>query len=69
MVIAFYVIGGLLMHSYFKRSHPRDYKAMSFLQYNTMMFFWLTMLSLPVKMLARLAFNIKYVLVTPWFNI
>jgi len=69
VVIAFYVVGGLLMHSYFKRTHPRDYKQMSFLQYNLMMFFWLTMLSLPVKMLARLVFNIKYVLVTPWFNI
>ncbi len=69
VVGAFYAIGGLIMHSYFKRTHPRDYKLMSFVQYNTMMFFWLTMLSLPVKMLARLAFNIKYVLVTPWFNI
>lgn len=27
------------------------------------------MLSLPVKMFLRLAFNVKYVLVTPWFNI
>src|SRR5207237_935888 len=69
VVGAFYTVGGLIMHSYFKRTHPRDYKQMSFLQYNTMMFFWLTMLALPVKMAARLAFNIKYVMVTPWFNI
>ena len=27
------------------------------------------MLGLPVKMFLRLAFNVKYVLVTPWFNI
>jgi hypothetical protein len=27
------------------------------------------MLSLPVKILARLMFRIKYVWVTPWFNI
>ena len=27
------------------------------------------MLSLPAKMFLRLAFNVKYILVTPWFNI
>ena len=27
------------------------------------------MMSLPVKMFLRLAFNVKYVLVTPWINI
>ena len=69
VVGAYYVVGGLLLHSFFKRTHPRDYKHMSFLQYNLMMFFFLTMIALPVKILARLVFNIKYVMVTPWFNI
>ena len=27
------------------------------------------MMSLPVKMFLRLAFNVKYILVTPWINI
>jgi len=27
------------------------------------------MLALPLKMLLRLAFNIKYVWITPWFNV
>jgi len=30
---------------------------------------FLTMLAVPVKVLLRLLFNIKYVWVTPWFNI
>jgi hypothetical protein len=34
-----------------------------------MMFFFLTMVALPLKILIRLALNIKYVWVTPWFNI
>ena len=42
---------------------------MSVLQYVTMQFFLVIMLSLPVKILARLVFRIKYVWVTPWFNI
>ena len=32
-------------------------------------FLFLAMFSLPIKILLRLAFNIKYVWVTPWFNI
>jgi hypothetical protein len=42
---------------------------MSFLQYSIMMFFVLTMFALPIKMLLRLAFHIKYVWITPWFNV
>ncbi len=32
-------------------------------------FLFVTMLSLPAKMFLRLAFNVKYILATPWFNI
>jgi hypothetical protein len=42
---------------------------MSLLQYSIMVFFLLTMVGLPVKMMLRLAFNIKYVWITPWFNV
>src|SRR5438270_8864472 len=69
VVGGYYVIGGLTMHSLFKRSNKRDYQKMSFLQYNLMMFFFLTMVALPLKILIRLALNIKYVWVTPWFNV
>jgi hypothetical protein len=42
---------------------------MSLLQYSLMQFFLLTMVALPLKMLLRLGFNIKYVWITPWFNV
>jgi hypothetical protein len=29
----------------------------------------ITMVALPVKMVLRLGFTVKYVLVTPWFNV
>jgi len=45
------------------------YGRMSLVQYLTLQFFMVTMMSLPVKMIAKLAFRIKYVWVTPWFNI
>ncbi|MEO7651827.1 MAG: cytochrome C [Bryobacteraceae bacterium] len=45
------------------------YARMSLLQYATMQIFLIIMLSLPVKILLRLLFRIKYVWVTPWFNV
>jgi hypothetical protein len=44
-------------------------KRMSVMQYVVMQTFLIIMLSLPVKILIRLLFRIKYVWVTPWFNI
>jgi hypothetical protein len=42
---------------------------MSLLQYSMVMFFVLTMIALPLKMAIRLGLNIKYVWITPWFNV
>jgi hypothetical protein len=38
-------------------------------RYGIVALLFLTMMSLPLKIVLRLAFNIKYVWVTPWFNI
>lgn len=38
-------------------------------RYAVTAFLFMTMLALPVKMALRLAFSVKYVWVTPWFNI
>ncbi len=66
---AYYVVGGLIAHSLFRRYMRKDYQRMSLLQYSIMMFFLLTMVALPIKMLLRLTLHIKYVWVTPWFNV
>ncbi|MBI3470774.1 MAG: cytochrome C [Candidatus Solibacter usitatus] len=47
----------------------RIYKRMSLLQYATMQVFLVIMLALPIKILLRLLFRIKYIWVSPWFNI
>ena len=42
----------------------------SLLQYLTFQFFAISVLWLfPVKLILRLAFTIKYIWVTPWFNV
>ncbi len=45
------------------------YSRMSLLQYVTMQAMMILMVMLPIKILIRLLFRIKYVWVTPWFNI
>ena len=45
------------------------YQSLGFLRYSITMFFFLTMMGVPLKIFLRLIFNIKYVLVTPWFKI
>jgi hypothetical protein len=47
----------------------RILRRMSLVQYVTIQIFFITMLSLPAKMVLRLVFRIKYVWVTPWFNV
>src|SRR2546425_844346 len=69
VVGGFYVLGGFILHALFRRHNPKDYKRMSLLQYSILMTFLLTMLGLPIKMLLRLLFHIKYVWITPWFNV
>jgi len=66
LVLAAYAVHWLCMRTEFSR---RIYRRMSLLQLVVMYSLLILMLSLPVKMLARLVFRIKYVWVTPWFNI
>ncbi|MGI9102392.1 MAG: hypothetical protein ACR2IF_08080 [Terriglobales bacterium] len=69
VVGAYFVVGGFVVNALFRRYNPKDWKRMSFLQYNVMMVLMLLMIALPIKMLLRLALHIKYVWITPWFNV
>jgi len=72
IVVLAYVVGAaILCHKLITWTpfNRKIYSRMSVLQYTVMQVFLVVMLSLPVKILARLMFRIKYVWVTPWFNI
>jgi hypothetical protein len=69
VVGGYYAVCGIAVHALFWRHNPKNYQRMSLLQYSLMMFFLLTMLGLPIKMFIRLVFHIKYVWITPWFNV
>jgi len=68
----FYLVAGLLIHVIvnWSKFEKKIFERTSTLQYLTFQFFAITILvSMPVKLILRLGFRIKYVLVTPWFNI
>jgi len=69
VVLGYFAVGGFAMTALFRRKMPKDWSRMSLIQYQIMMFLMLTMMALPLKMLLRLLLNIKYVWITPWFNV
>jgi hypothetical protein len=72
VVVAFYVIAGLVIHLIitWSKFEKKIFERTTALQYMVFQFFAITVLvSMPVKLLIRQLFRIKYVMVTPWFNI
>jgi hypothetical protein len=71
VTLAYCVVAAIGIHKLITWTpfNRKMYARMSVLQYATMQIFLIVMLSLPVKILARLVGRIKYVWVTPWFNI
>ncbi|HYC77640.1 MAG TPA: cytochrome C [Planctomycetota bacterium] len=69
-VVGAYLAGGhLLFLTLFKKYAPELVAKLNPAQLHTTAALTVMMFGLPLKMAARLMFNIKYVCVTPWFNI
>jgi Cytochrome b(C-terminal)/b6/petD len=70
-IVAFGILAAAFVHWLCVRTEfsRRIYQRMTLLQIVTLQIFMITMLSLPVKILLRLLFRVKYVWVTPWFSI
>jgi hypothetical protein len=68
----FYVIAGYIIHKIITREKfdKKIFERTTLLQYLVFQFFAISILaSMPTKLLIRQLFRIKYVMVTPWFNI
>ncbi len=70
VVVGAYAVGAsAIFHKLFKKYKAREYANMNLIQYGMMHVFMISMVALPVKIVLRLLFRIKYVWVTPWFNV
>lgn len=67
LTILYYSLG--VAFWYWKKDKIETLRLLGPARYGIVAFLFLTMMGLPIKMFLRLFFNIKYVWVTPWFNI
>jgi hypothetical protein len=67
IVVGYYALGAVYYFVYKNKSGM--IKSLGTARYAILAFLFLTMMGLPIKMFLRLAFNIKYIWVTPWFNV
>jgi hypothetical protein len=69
LVNAYFILPTIYVWKKFSKVVGHTVQRMGFVRYMIVSQLFLIMLSLPIKMVLRLWFNIKYVWVTPWFNI
>lgn len=69
VVGAYTLVAGGIFHVLFKKFAANAYRLMNIWQYATLVGLFIMMAAMPVKIILRLVFRIKYVWVTPWFNI
>ncbi len=62
------VLGGAVDFA-LRKWKPELFRKMNVIQYAHLVGFLIMMIRLPVKMVLKLGFDIKYVWVTPWFNV
>ena len=65
----YYVLGMLLPYVWLKSQNSETLERLGFIRFTIVCFLFWTMMALPIKMVMRLVFSIKYILVTPWLNI
>ncbi len=74
------IIGGGIISIYFflgmtvpyilmKTKNSQMLEKLGIVRYSMVAFLFLSMLGLPIKMVLKLVFSLKYIWVTPWFNI
>ncbi|ODS31761.1 MAG: putative cytochrome-related protein [Candidatus Scalindua rubra] len=69
VVISFYVVGTAVPYAIMKMRKSVLLEKLGIIRYSIVAFLFLSMCGLPIKMFLRLVFHLKYLWVTPWFNI
>lgn len=67
VVIGYYLLG--VIYYLVMRNRSEVLQKLGVVRYSIVAFLFLTMMALPIKMILRWTLNIKYIWVTPWFNI
>ncbi|MEK7733250.1 MAG: cytochrome C [Planctomycetota bacterium] len=69
VVMGYYYLGITVPHRFMKGRKSAVLEKLGFIRYTMVAFLFLSMMALPIKVFFRFVFHIKYIWVTPWFNI
>ncbi len=69
LVISYFGLGTLIPYYYWKKKYNDFLQQLGMTRFIILSILFWTMISLPIKVFLRLFFDIKYIWVTPWFNI
>ncbi len=69
VVIGYFFIGMVIPHRFMNTRKSMALEKLGMIRYAIVAFLFLSMLALPIKVFLRLVFHVKYIWVTPWFNI
>ena len=69
VVIGYFFMGMNIPYLFMKTRKSTILEKLGILKYSIVAFLFLSMLALPIKVFLRLVFHVKYIWVTPWFNI
>ena len=67
VVVGYFALGPI--YYFLKKGTSKFLQELGLVRYIVVSFLLLTMMALPIKMILRWTLNIKYIWVTPWFNI
>jgi len=69
VITVYFILGMVIPYLFLKVTGNRTLEKLGIVRYSLVAFLFLSMMGLPIKVVLKLVFHLKYIWVTPWFNI
>jgi len=69
VITVYFFLGMTIPFLFMKVTGNRTLEKLGIIKYSLVAFLFLSMMGLPIKVFLKLVFHLKYIWVTPWFNI
>ena len=69
VITVYFFLGMVIPFLFLKVTGNRTLEKLGLVRYSLVAFLFLSMMGLPIKVFLKLIFHLKYIWVTPWFNI
>lgn len=69
VISIYFFLGMVVPYLFMKVTGSKTLEKLGIIRYSLVAFLFLSMMGLPIKVFLKLVFHLKYIWVTPWFNI